>query len=95
MSMQKLTPEWRAAISAGMKRDWASGRPITGMSGKKHSPETIERMRASAKARVTDELRERWKLIRNQKGWPKGRPHTAETKAKISATKLRRSTFYV
>lgn len=57
-----------------------------GMTGRKHSAETIEKMRASAQARVDDALRDHMRNVRTTDGF-KGRRHTAETKAKISATK--------
>jgi hypothetical protein len=66
----KLKPSHKAKISAGNKRAYADGvRGVTGMTGKTHMPETIEKMRASALARVTDEQRERMKRIR----WTAGR----------------------
>lgn len=46
----------RKAISDSLKRAYRSGRrqPAKGMAGKRHKPETIEKMRATAALRIAD-----------------------------------------
>jgi len=90
-----LSDQRRAEIAEATRISWLdpdvrASRLNNGMKGRTHRLDTIEKMKDSALARVTDELRERGRQLGlSRRGMPSprgmaGKKHTAETKARIS-----------
>lgn len=88
--------EHKDAIRAAMKAQWAdpvirSRRAGGGMKGRKHSPETIAKMREKALARITDAQRDRMRQIgESRRGQPSpkgmlGKKFTQEQKQRVLA----------
>jgi len=72
---------------AGIKANWDGRKSVCSMSGRTHSQATIDKMRASALAHVTQEQRERFLRIQCRNGGFRGRRHSDEAKARVSAAK--------
>lgn len=101
--------EHKVKLAIAIKAHWSTpeGRKMRSCQniGRKHSPETLEKMRLSALARVDDELKERFKRViqgnvgrkaseetrAKMRASQKGRTHSEETLSKMRAAHKRRA----